>query len=72
MDMPSTVYNARAKDKRASDQLCPIAHWALHDFRRTFSTNLAGLNTSPHVLERILNHSSETISGVAAIYNRIR
>jgi integrase len=72
MDMPSAVYNSWAKDKRAFDQLCPIAHWTLHDLRRTFSTNLAGLNTSPHVLGRILNHSSGTISGVAAIYNRFR
>jgi integrase len=72
MDMPSTVYNSWAKDKRAFDQLCPIAHWTLHDLRRTFSTNLAGLNTPPHVLERILNHSAGTISGVAAIYNRFR
>jgi integrase len=72
MDMPSTVYNSWAKDKRAFDRMCPIAHWTLHDLRRTFSTNLAGLNTPPHVLERILNHSSGTISGVAAIYNRFR
>ena len=72
MDVPSMVYNSWAKDKRAFDQMCPIAHWTLHDLRRTFSTNLAGLNTPPHVLERILNHSSGTISGVAAIYNRFR
>jgi integrase len=71
-DMPSTVYNSWAKDKRAFDRLCPIAHWTLHDLRRTFATNLAGLNTPPHVLERILNHSAGTISGVAAIYNRFQ
>lgn len=72
VDMPATVYNAWAKDKRAFDRLCPIAPWTLHDLRRTFATNLAGLDTPPHVLERILNHSAGTISGVAAIYNRFR
>ena len=38
--------------------------------RRTFATNLADLKVPPHVIERILNHASGTISGVAAIYNR--
>lgn len=70
--MSATVYNAWAKDKRGFDELCPIPHWTLHDLRRTFSTNLAALNTPPHVLEKILNHSSGTISGVAAVYNRFR
>lgn len=72
MDMPATVYNSWAKDKRAFDRVCAIAHWTLHDLRRTFATNLAGLNTPPHVLEKILNHSAGTISGVAAIYNRFQ
>jgi len=71
-DMPATVYNGWAKGKRQLDTLCPISPWTLHDLRRTFSTNLAGLNTPPHVLERLLNHSSGTISGVAAIYNRFQ
>ncbi|KUO57916.1 MAG: hypothetical protein APF80_10030 [Alphaproteobacteria bacterium BRH_c36] len=33
---------------------------------------MAGLGVAPHVVERILNHSTGTISGVAAIYNRFR
>jgi len=70
--MPAETYGAWAWDKRAFDQLCPIPHWTLHDLRRTFSTNLAALNAPPHVLERLLNHSSGTISGVAAIYNRFQ
>ena len=31
---------------------------------------MASLGTPPHVVERILNHSSGIISGVAAVYNR--
>jgi hypothetical protein len=31
---------------------------------------MAKLNVPPHVVERILNHVSGTIRGVAAVYNR--
>ena len=48
----------------------PVAHWTLHDIRRTVATELAGLKIAPHVVEAILNHKSGTIRGVAAIYNR--
>ncbi|HTW53114.1 MAG TPA: tyrosine-type recombinase/integrase [Stellaceae bacterium] len=47
-----------------------IAQWTFHDLRRTFATNLAQLEVPPHVIERLLNHVSGTVSGVAAIYNR--
>jgi integrase len=57
--------------KRRLDQACgPLTHWTLHDLRRTFTTQLAGLGVAPHVCERILAHSGGAISGVAAIYNR--
>jgi integrase len=49
-----------------------IASWTLHDLRRTFATNLAALGIAPHIVERVLNHSSGTISGVAAIYNKFQ
>lgn len=51
---------------------CRTAHWTLHDLRRTFATNLAALTVAPHVVEKLLNHRSGTISGVAAIYNRFQ
>jgi len=44
--------------------------WVVHDLRRTFSTNCAALGIPLHVTEKILDHRSGTISGVAAIYNR--
>ncbi len=47
-----------------------IAPWTLHDLRRTFATNLAALGTPIHVTEKLLNHVSGSVSGVAAIYNR--
>jgi integrase len=55
--------------KRELDKRCPISHWTLHDLRRTFATNLAKLGVAPHVTERLLNHSSGVISGIAAVYN---
>ncbi|RLJ60734.1 site-specific recombinase XerD [Litoreibacter meonggei] len=47
-----------------------LAHFTLHDLRRTFATNQARLGTPIHVTEKLLNHISGTISGVAAVYNR--
>lgn len=47
-----------------------LDHFTLHDLRRTFSTIHAKIGTPIHVTERLLNHVSGTISGVAAVYNR--
>lgn len=44
--------------------------WRIHDLRRTAATGLADLGVAPHVIERILNHKSGIINGVAAVYNR--
>ncbi len=64
-------YNNWSTAKHALDKLCPIAeHWTLHDLRRTFATNLAALKVPLHVVEKLLNHASGSISGIAAIYNR--
>jgi integrase len=47
-----------------------IPHWTLHDIRRSTTSGLARLGVAPHVADRILNHASGTIRGVAAVYNR--
>jgi integrase len=47
-----------------------IPDWRLHDLRRTAATGMARLNFPPHVVEKVLNHVSGTIRGVAAVYNR--
>jgi len=47
-----------------------LPHFTLHDLRRTFATAHAKLATPIHVTERLLNHVSGTVSGVAAVYNR--
>lgn len=47
-----------------------LDHFTLHDLRRTFSTIHAKIGTPIHVTEKLLNHVTGTISGVAAVYNR--
>ena len=63
-------YNGGGKQKWLMDKELKLPHFTLHDLRRTFATKLAELGVAPHIVERLLNHSSGTISGVAAIYNR--
>lgn len=47
-----------------------LEHFTIHDLRRTAATGMAGLGIAPHVVDRILNHSTGKISGVARVYNR--
>lgn len=44
--------------------------WTFHDLRRTAASGMARLGVAVHVLEAVLNHTSGTIKGVAAVYNR--
>jgi integrase len=44
--------------------------WRIHDLRRTAASGMARLGIPPHVVEKVLNHKSGIISGVAAVYNR--
>jgi integrase len=48
----------------------PLAHWTIHDLRRTAATGMADLGEMPHVIEAVLNHVSGQRAGVAGIYNR--
>jgi hypothetical protein len=64
------VFNGWGKQKIILDANTCLPHWTLHDLRRTFATQLAGLGAAPHIIERLINHASGTISGVSAIYNR--
>lgn len=52
------------------DAATGVTDWRLHDLRRTAATGMAEMGIEPHVVEKILNHSSGKISGVAAVYNR--
>lgn len=73
-------YNGWAKSKRELDAhyAGKVAHYTLHDLRRTSATNWAKLGVPPHVVERLLNHSfgslmnrtGQGVSAVAEVYNR--
>jgi integrase len=59
-----------SKAKSVLDQLSGVSGWRLHDLRRTCVSGMARLGVAPHVADKILNHQSGTISGVAAVYQR--
>ncbi|MGA7609583.1 MAG: site-specific integrase, partial [Xanthobacteraceae bacterium] len=63
-------FNEFSKAKRQLDQLSGVTGWRLHDLRRTCVSGMARLGVAPHVADKILNHQSGTISGVAAVYQR--
>ncbi|MBU2135563.1 MAG: tyrosine-type recombinase/integrase, partial [Alphaproteobacteria bacterium] len=65
------VHGLRAKEAaEAGVELEASAPWRLHDLRRTAATGMAGLGFPPHVVERVLNHVSNTQSGLVGVYQR--
>lgn len=63
-------FNGWGRAQRDIIKATGLSHFTLHDLRRTFATLHAKIGTPVHVTERLLNHVSGTISGVAAVYNR--
>jgi integrase len=57
-------------DKVMASAGATIPAWSFHDFRRSGVTTLAKAGFAPHVLDRILNHITGSIQGVAAVYQR--
>jgi integrase len=66
----STPFQDFSLAKRDLDQLSGVTGWRLHDLRRTCVSGMARLGIAPHVADKILNHQSGAISGVAAVYQR--
>lgn len=60
----------RTLDARIAKSVKPLAHWTVHDLRRTVATRMAELGVQPHIIEAVLNHVSGHKGGVAGIYNR--
>jgi integrase len=65
-----TVFQGYGKAKAKLDGVSGVRDWTLHDLRRTVVSGMARLGVAPHVADKILNHQSGTISGVAAVYQR--
>lgn len=64
------AFSGWSQCKKNFDKMLNIEPWTVHDLRRTFVTKLAELGVAPHIIERLVNHVTGTISGVSAIYNR--
>ncbi|MBG6154773.1 integrase [Labrenzia sp. EL_159] len=66
-----TSISGFSKIKTNLDRLTLISGWTLHDLRRTFATIATGeLGIEPVVIDKILNHSSGAVTGIAAVYQR--
>jgi integrase len=59
-----------SKAKARLDGLSEVSAWRLHDLRRTAASGMAEIGIAPHIIEKVLNHSSGQVSGLAAVYNR--
>ena len=60
---------ADGKNVSAKPTPHPVS-WRFHDFRRTGVTTLANQGVPPHVADKLLNHVTGAIQGVAAVYQR--
>jgi hypothetical protein len=59
-----------AIDKRLAAILPGMEPWVMHDLRRTCTTGMAQLGIPPHIADKVLNHQSGVIRGVATVYNK--
>jgi integrase len=66
----NTPFSGFSKSKKRLDEHSGVDNWRIHDIRRTVTSGLAKIGIAPHIADKILNHQSGTISGVAAIYQR--
>ena len=69
-----TAVSGFSKAKKALDTAMsevagkPLQDFRLHDLRRTFASGLAALGVALPVIERLLNHISESFGGVQGVY----
>jgi integrase len=70
--LDGTIVAERDKLRAAQsgNEAAPVPGWTFHDFRRAGVTALAGMGFPPHVCDKLLNHVSGSIRGVAAVYQR--
>ena len=60
-----------SKAKAKLDEESGVTNWTFHDLRRTFATFTTDkLEISPVVIDKVLNHASGAVKGIAAVYQR--
>jgi len=67
-----TPFTGFSPCKADLDKESGVKDWTLHDLRRTFATGLATLGVAPHVIERLLNHITGSLSPIALRYNKAK
>lgn len=68
--LPDKPFNGWSKGKATLDKETGITGATLHDIRRTVATRMAEMGVAPHVVERLLNHVTGSMSPLARVYNR--
>ncbi|MBY3420342.1 tyrosine-type recombinase/integrase [Rhizobium laguerreae] len=58
------------KERDGRNEAYCLPSWAFHDLRRTVATGMARAGVAQQVIEKVLNHTSGSLAGVAGIYNR--
>jgi integrase len=58
------------KAKERINEAIGIAHWTMHDLRRTTASGMARLGMSLVVIEKVLNHVSGSLAGIVGVYQR--
>ena len=67
--MAKSNLNPAPKVKKRLDIISGVANWRFHDLRRSFATHSTErLAISPVIADKILNHVTGQVRGVAAIY----
>jgi integrase len=65
----TTPVSGFSKVKKRLDILSGVTNWRFHDLRRSFATHSTEkLNISPVIADKILNHRTGQVRGVAAVY----
>jgi integrase len=69
---PTTTFQGWTKGQLWLNEKSGVVGWRRHDLRRTFATRLAEMGVDPHIIERLLNHVTGTLSPIALVYNRAK
>lgn len=69
-ELVTAIAAVRMKVAGEGAEMAEMPGWVFHDFRRAGVTALADRGFPPHVCDRLLNHVTGAIQGVAAVYQR--
>lgn len=64
------ILKKRAEESGQDVDEVTLTPWTLHDLRRTMASGMAALNINLPIIEKVLNHSSGSFSGIVSVYQR--